>query len=449
MIKYIGIGIFTFGFICLIWSYPFGIIAIITGAILFLGALDKRKSLQSDKSISENNEENTFEILNEAKRSEISIERLQELSKEEDSNVRKAVITNRNISVEILQKLSNDNDEEVRKLAVNRIARIVEDPNTSIDLLRKSAENKNGGIRRSIASNPSTPIELQKKLANDNNELVRGSIASNPKASVEILNQLAKDSNKNVRKKAIFNPNCTDEIKNIVEKEESKGKNKTNQYKSLAVPNDETTYETGISPSGIEGVKENRKNMDCYFYYNQGNAYKRKGSYEEAILEYTYAISRKPDFDDAYLNRGIANFSLLNINEAIYDFNQAIKINPKKSNAYFCRGECYNWIGNSQSLAIEDFTKAINLTPSDDEAYKKLCLAYINLGKNKEALEDLNQAISINKENANAYFCRASIYVEKGDSTQGKNDLKKSAELYEKQGIKPSAEKAWELYKKL
>ena len=39
-------------------------------------------------------------------------------------------------------------------------------------------------------------------------------------------------------------------------------------------------------------------------YYNRGFAYEEKGEHDQAIADYTEAIRLKPDYAEAYYNRG-------------------------------------------------------------------------------------------------------------------------------------------------
>jgi tetratricopeptide (TPR) repeat protein len=45
-------------------------------------------------------------------------------------------------------------------------------------------------------------------------------------------------------------------------------------------------------------------------YNNRGNAKRKLGKYQEAIADYNQAIKLKPDYADAYNNRGSAKYDL-------------------------------------------------------------------------------------------------------------------------------------------
>ena len=67
----------------------------------------------------------------------------------------------------------------------------------------------------------------------------------------------------------------------------------------------------------------------------------------------------KPDFADAYFNRGVAYGTKGDFDQAIQDFNEVIKLKPDYAKAYFNRG--YTWlILGEWEKAKADLTTAKN-----------------------------------------------------------------------------------------
>lgn len=60
-----------------------------------------------------------------------------------------------------------------------------------------------------------------------------------------------------------------------------------------------------------------------YAYFNKGDIYLKKGDYTAAISCYTAAIEKRPDFGEAYYNRGIAYFQLGNMESGVKDLSKA------------------------------------------------------------------------------------------------------------------------------
>ena len=60
-----------------------------------------------------------------------------------------------------------------------------------------------------------------------------------------------------------------------------------------------------------------------YAYFNKGNLYYNQNDYTAAISCYTSAISIKPDFGQAYYNRGIAYLRMGNMDKGVADLSRA------------------------------------------------------------------------------------------------------------------------------
>ena len=148
-------------------------------------------------------------------------------------------------------------------------------------------------------------------------------------------------------------------------------------------------------------------------YSNRGIAYRNLGQHQRAIEDYNEAIRLNPNYAMAYSNRGIAYSSLGQHWRAIEDFNEAILLNPDYVNAYINRGAVYADLGQHQR-AIEDYNEAIRLNPNYADVYYNRGNLYYGLGKYKKAVEDYNKAIRIKPDFAEAYSNRGIAYGELG-----------------------------------
>ena len=163
-------------------------------------------------------------------------------------------------------------------------------------------------------------------------------------------------------------------------------------------------------------------------YYNKGNAYDNTGQYQHAIENYNMAITLQPDFTDAYNNRGIAYHNLGQYQRAIEDFNNAIKLQPDVARAYVNRGIAYKNLGQYQR-AIEDFNKVIQLNPFHVTAYGNRGIAYHNLGQYQRAIEDFNKVIQLNPVDVVIYNNRGISYLKQGNNKLGCRDAQKACDL--------------------
>ncbi|MEH2159366.1 tetratricopeptide repeat protein, partial [Nostoc sp.] len=68
-----------------------------------------------------------------------------------------------------------------------------------------------------------------------------------------------------------------------------------------------------------------------------GNALRNLGHNEEAIASYDQALKIKPDYHQAWYNRGYALGNLGRTEEAIASYDQALKIKPDYHQAWYNR----------------------------------------------------------------------------------------------------------------
>ncbi|WP_146695774.1 tetratricopeptide repeat protein [Orientia tsutsugamushi] len=91
--------------------------------------------------------------------------------------------------------------------------------------------------------------------------------------------------------------------------------------------------------------------------------------YQEAIENFDFAIKYKPDFPDAYNNKGAALCTLKQYQEAIENFDFAIKYKPDFSDTYNNKGIALNELGRHQE-AMESYNLAIKYDPDNVYAYQ-------------------------------------------------------------------------------
>jgi tetratricopeptide (TPR) repeat protein len=116
--------------------------------------------------------------------------------------------------------------------------------------------------------------------------------------------------------------------------------------------------------------------------------------------------------------------------KAIEYLSNAIKLKPDYTDAYNNRGNAYANLGQHQR-AIEDYNKAISLEPDDATAYYNRGLAYANLGQQQRAIEDFNEAIRLQPDYAHAYYNRGLAYLSQGNNNLGCRDAQKACALGE------------------
>ena len=109
------------------------------------------------------------------------------------------------------------------------------------------------------------------------------------------------------------------------------------------------------------------------------------------LSAYGEAILLKPNFAEAYSNRGNVNLDMLENDKALADFSMAILLKPEHPGFYFNRGSTRAKL-TLYADAIADFDRAIDLNPSYGEAYYNRGNAKKAIGRKDDAQKDFNTA---------------------------------------------------------
>jgi tetratricopeptide (TPR) repeat protein len=125
------------------------------------------------------------------------------------------------------------------------------------------------------------------------------------------------------------------------------------------------------------------------------------------------ARAQVPEAADEYFIAGFNKFVepgnniLAGKRLAIQHFSKAIQLNPKYEYAYSMRAYVYNQVQDFQK-SLADYNQAIIINPEDSAAYfNRAKLKTNKLNDTQGALADYNQAIIINPEDSIAYYNRA------------------------------------------
>ena len=105
------------------------------------------------------------------------------------------------------------------------------------------------------------------------------------------------------------------------------------------------------------------------FHLTRGEDFAGGHEYDRAIADYTTAIQLKPDYAEAYNDRGFAYYLKGEGERAIADYTRAIELRPDYPKAYNSRGVVYMAGGYGRTKAVADFDRAIALKPDFRYAY--------------------------------------------------------------------------------
>ena len=194
--------------------------------------------------------------------------------------------------------------------------------------------------------------------------------------------------------------------------------------------------------------------QDAMEYYSLG----LKSSLANKRIEYfTKALELNPNLAEAYEKRAVHYYFQGRLDAAIRDYTRAIKLKPHRSGPYRMRGLAhfkkahgeglkaeanrlalrYSAFGVEESKeelqkAIDDFSRAIELSPQLASGYSYRAEAYLVGGRLDEALGDCIRAIELGGDQhstAKAYAVRARIYRQLGQNDLSESDYYKASRL--------------------
>ena len=115
---------------------------------------------------------------------------------------------------------------------------------------------------------------------------------------------------------------------------------------------------------------------------------------EKSVSAYDLALRLKPDYAEAYNNRGAAKKDLGQYQEAIADFDKTIRLNPNLAEPYTNRGVVMLELDQHEA-AIADHDQALSLKPDHADAYYNRGAAKVALGNSEEAKADFQTALEL------------------------------------------------------
>lgn len=125
---------------------------------------------------------------------------------------------------------------------------------------------------------------------------------------------------------------------------------------------------------------------------------------EELIKELTAKIDSGTDTEgESYYKRGMVYQNMMQYRAAIQDFTRALNISPKSHNALYARALAYQK-EHMLDDAITDLTAAIAINPNFVAAYNARGIIYADKNMNNEAMNDYKMVISMDPTFYQAYF---------------------------------------------
>ena len=151
-----------------------------------------------------------------------------------------------------------------------------------------------------------------------------------------------------------------------------------------------------------------RRRAAANVHNNRGIAYTRIEQGDEALADFSAAITLNPRYENAHVNRGDVLHFKGEYEKAIAEYDAALEIERDDDVALFDRGNSYAALGKHQA-AIADYDAAIRLNAKYQTAYFNRGNSHQALGRYAEAIADYDMAIKLKPDDVNAYAGRGYI----------------------------------------
>ncbi|MEZ5072742.1 MAG: tetratricopeptide repeat protein [Bacteroidales bacterium] len=143
-------------------------------------------------------------------------------------------------------------------------------------------------------------------------------------------------------------------------------------------------------------------------FFKAGEEFYKKANFPDAIEQFTKAIALDPDYEDAYVQRGLAYAKLQDNENAAKDFDRALVFNEKDAELYFLAGKAFHDQGQN-AVALARLNKAVDGKGNYLDAYQVRATVLIALERYQEALEDCQRCLRL-KEDERGYYNLAQAY---------------------------------------
>ncbi len=156
-----------------------------------------------------------------------------------------------------------------------------------------------------------------------------------------------------------------------------------------------------------------------------------------ALADLTRAVSLDPRLAQAYYHRGMLHAQSEEQQAAISDYNRALSLDPSLTDGYYHRALLLAAAGDDQG-AVRDLSVFLGRQGDHLRAHFLRGESYVALKQHRLAMDDFSRVIQLDGNNAEAYEQRAAIKRHLGDSSAA-NDLAQAQQLRER----PNRRRTW------
>jgi len=182
------------------------------------------------------------------------------------------------------------------------------------------------------------------------------------------------------------------------------------------------------------GVGSERR--QCDLLLKLGLLFVAEQDYENAITSWEKLLAIKPDYHEAWCDRGVALSTLGRKEEAVQSYDRAVAIKPDDHKAWHMRGVALSALGRKEE-AVQSYDRAVAIKPDDHEAWYVRGLVLSALGRKEEAVQSYDRAVAINPDDHAAWYIRGLVLSVLGRQEEAVQSYDRAV------AIKPDYHAAW------
>ena len=153
-----------------------------------------------------------------------------------------------------------------------------------------------------------------------------------------------------------------------------------------------------------------------------GSEHQRAGRLEDAIPEYTRALSLNPNMAEAYNNLGVVLRATGRPEAAIACYRRAIALKPRNASAHSNLGNVLRDMARFES-AVASHQQAVHLDPKNPDTLHNLGVALRDLGRRDQALDCFERALDSDPAHVPSLLDRGRSLLLAGEYAAGFRDL--------------------------
>ena len=170
-------------------------------------------------------------------------------------------------------------------------------------------------------------------------------------------------------------------------------------------------------------AKIGKTNDPYYWLMLRSDLYEMNHDYTQALVDYDRLEQEYGAVPNIYFYRARCYHELGDTDRAVADMTRCIDMyNGKDYVSIICRGDFYRTAGRYEE-AIADFTRSIELEPTDVNSYYERGWCYELSGDDDRAMADYNAGIDIDRTYPYIFLMRGKLYLKRGDTEKAQADF--------------------------